>query len=140
MIPGIGENRIDGNLTGNAMIPVPDIAAIGIGGDDRFRPVKPDHAHNLFPKFRCVFKSLIRILQKYHFTHSQNFSSGPLLALPDFGQHRNGAVVKLWAGGGGSDDGGRRYCALCFKAPGQGAPHLFQPRSATDVDRCAPPG
>jgi hypothetical protein len=86
MIPGIGENRIDRDLTGDAMIPVPDISTVGIGGDNRLRPVKTNHAHNLFSKFRCIFKSLIRILQKYHLTHSQNFSSGPLLTLPDFGQ------------------------------------------------------
>jgi hypothetical protein len=68
------------------MIPVPDIATVGIGGDHGFRPIEPDHAHNLFSKFRCVFKTLVRVPQKYHLAHSQNFSSSPLFILPGFDQ------------------------------------------------------
>jgi hypothetical protein len=68
------------------MIPMPDISAGRVGGNNRLRLIQPDHAHNLFSKFRRVFKPLVRIAQEYHLPHSQNFGSNPLLALPDLSQ------------------------------------------------------
>jgi hypothetical protein len=86
MIPGIRENSIEGDLTGDTMIPMPDISAVGVGGNNRIRPIQPDHTHNLFSKFRRVFKPLIRIAQEYNLPQSQNFGSGSLLALPNLSQ------------------------------------------------------
>jgi hypothetical protein len=86
MIPGIRENSIEGDLTGDTMIPMPDISAVRVGGNNRLRPIPPDHTHNLFPKFRRVFKPLVRIAQEYHLPHPQHFGSSPLFGLTDLRQ------------------------------------------------------
>jgi hypothetical protein len=65
---------------------MPDISAVGVGGNNRIRPIQPDHTHNLFSKFRRVFKPLVRIAQEHNLPQSQNFGSGSLLALPDLSQ------------------------------------------------------
>jgi hypothetical protein len=38
-IPGIGEDGIQGNSTGDARIPVPDLAAVRVSSYDSYRPI-----------------------------------------------------------------------------------------------------
>lgn len=60
MIPGVGENRVQHDLAGDAMIAVPDIASIGVGGYDGVRAVLPYQPHDTLSEFRGFFKPLVR--------------------------------------------------------------------------------
>ena len=60
MVSGIRKNGIQYHLAGNAMIAMPDISSIGIGGDDNLRLVLSDKANNLLSELGSVFQTLVR--------------------------------------------------------------------------------
>jgi len=60
-IPSVGENSIQSDLTHNAVVSVPDVAAVRIRSDNKFWLVHSDEPDNFFPEFRSVFQSLVRM-------------------------------------------------------------------------------
>jgi hypothetical protein len=47
-IPGIGEDSVQRDLAGDTMIPVPNVATIGVSSYHSYRPINPYEADELF--------------------------------------------------------------------------------------------
>src|SRR5208337_3693561 len=84
-IPGIGEDGIQGNLSGYSMIPVPNIASIRISSNNGLRPIHPDEADDLFTELRSIFQALIGMAEENDLPHAQQVGCSDLFLLPSFG-------------------------------------------------------
>src|SRR4030042_5802509 len=84
-IPGIGEDSVQGNLSGHSMIPVPNIASVRISSDNGLRPIHPDEADDLFTELRGIFQALIGMAEENDLPHAQQVGCSDLFLLPSFG-------------------------------------------------------
>ncbi len=81
MVAGVRKDSIESDLTGNAVVPVPDIAPVRVGCNDSLRPVEPNHADKLFAELRGIFQTLVRVAQKPDIAHPQHRRCRKLLLL-----------------------------------------------------------
>src|SRR4030042_3541913 len=70
-IPGIGEDSVQGYLSGHSVIPVPNIASVRISSNNGLRPIHPDEADDLFTELRSIFQNLIGMAEENELPHSQ---------------------------------------------------------------------
>src|SRR5512135_737295 len=69
-IPGIGEDSVQGNLSGHSMIPVPNVAPVRICSDNGLRPIHPDETDDLFTELRGIFQALIGMAEENDLPHA----------------------------------------------------------------------
>jgi len=82
----IWKNSIQGNLPGYSMVAVPDIAPVGIGGDDGFRTEATDFTHEISAENGRVLQSLVGISEEPDMADPQNGGGFPLFSFPQAGQ------------------------------------------------------
>src|SRR5512136_2758724 len=84
-ISGIGEDSVQGNLSGHSMIPVPNIASVRISSNNGLRPIHPDEADDLFTELRGIFQALVGMAEENDLSYAQQVGCSDLLLLPSFG-------------------------------------------------------
>ena len=84
MVTGKRINGIQSDYPGHAVVPVPEILPVRIGGTDDIRPINPDLAYNFLSEFSGIFQPLIRITQKDYIHHPQQPGGIPLFLFADF--------------------------------------------------------
>jgi len=82
-VPGIGENGVQHGTAGDAVVAVPDVAAVGIGGDDELGPEGADLADEGLAQVRGLVDTLIRVAQEDDLAYAQDPGGGPLFVLAD---------------------------------------------------------
>ena len=86
VVPGIGKDGVEDDLASDAMIPMPDIAAVGVSSYHNFRLICPDEADQRLAEFRSILKALIWIAEEYDFPYPQHPGRIHLLLLSNFDQ------------------------------------------------------